>query len=73
MSNPGGDKPPTTNNTGLWFALGVTFSVLAGSAAGVLTWLAEPNVPKAVLAGGAAFAATLGLSIGVIALFRRNT
>ena len=47
-------------------ALILLISLLVAIAAGVLTWCAHQSSPEAVLAGGAAFGATLALLHQVI-------
>ena len=42
-------------------------ALVVGSVGGLLTYLAQHNVAQAVLAGGAAFGASVGLLNGIVA------
>ncbi|MEU6721711.1 hypothetical protein ABZ897_60625 [Nonomuraea sp. NPDC046802] len=41
--------------------LGIAVAVIIGLLTGILTWWRDPSLPAALLSGGAAFGATLGL------------
>lgn len=49
----------------LWLALMIFFSAVIGAVAGLLVWASGEDPFSAVLKGGAAFAATLALLLGI--------
>jgi hypothetical protein len=53
----------STSNRGLWLGISLLLSAMIGSAAGVLAWLAGDHPAKALIQGGAAFAATTSVAI----------
>lgn len=50
----------------LWLAYTLLLSSITGITGGVLAWLGGDNPARAVIAGGATFAATTGLAILVL-------
>jgi hypothetical protein len=63
--------PPKDPLLAVWFALGLIFAVLVGTAAGILGWLSGEKIAAAVLTGSGAFGGTITLVLLVINLFRR--
>jgi hypothetical protein len=51
---------------GLWLAYAVLLSVVIGVAGGVLAYLGGDGPAKAIIAGGATFATTVGLAVLVL-------
>ena len=48
-----------------WVALFLVFGIIVGTAAGSLAFAGGLNVPGALLVGGGAFSATVGLSLAL--------
>ncbi len=65
-------KPPARDElVAVWFALGLIFALLVGTAGGLLGWRAGQSPATAVLTGGYVLGGTLTLAILVIKLLRR--
>ena len=56
----------TLTTRGLWSAITFMFSLIAGLVGGALTSLSGDNPAKAIIAGFAAFGATMGLVLLLI-------
>ena len=57
---------PSSKQKILLVVIAVLISVITGIVSGLLTWAAEPSIPKAVLAGGGGFATSLALCLAVM-------
>jgi hypothetical protein len=65
-------KPPGRDElVAVWFALGLIFALLVGTAGALLGWCTGQSPAAAVLTGGYVFGGTLTLAILVIRLLRR--
>jgi hypothetical protein len=65
-------RPPAKDDLlTVWFALGLVFALLVGTAGGFLGWRSGQTPAAAVLTGGYVFGGALTLTILTINLLRR--
>ena len=55
-----------------WTAIAALLAVIVGATSGLLSWLEARNVPRALLVGGRAAAATIALAVAIAALLVRS-